>query len=154
MNSRLCSENGSYEYKRRVLPNRWWFIKDVNSGLSDCKSRILPTLSCDLVKTGTGTSQRKSGHLFYSVPTISIFSYPSEEIAMRNLCVCACLCLFAQEMENYLFEDLNLSKYTISVRIFHKQRGSLKLPRKRWLDDAENDLKKMNVRNRRETAMD
>jgi len=74
-----------------VLPNRWWFIKDLNSGLSDCKSGILPTLSRVLVKTGTGTSQRKSGHLIYSVVTINIFSYPSNEITMRNLCVCACL---------------------------------------------------------------
>jgi hypothetical protein len=57
-------------------------------------------------------------------------------------------------MENCLFEDLNLSKYTISVRIFYKQRGPLKLPRKRWLDDVENDLKKMSVRNRRESAVD
>jgi hypothetical protein len=57
-------------------------------------------------------------------------------------------------MENYLFEDLNLFKYTISVKIFQKQRGPLKLPRKRWLDDVENDLKKMSVRNRRVTAMD
>jgi hypothetical protein len=57
-------------------------------------------------------------------------------------------------MENYLFEDLNLSKYPISVRILQKQRGPLKLPRKRWLDDVENDLKRMSVRNRRETSMD
>jgi len=66
MNSRLYSETGSYEYKTRVLPSRWWFIKDLNQGLSDCKSGILPTLSCNLVKIGTGTSWRKSGRLIYS----------------------------------------------------------------------------------------
>jgi hypothetical protein len=66
MNSRLCPETGSYEYKARVLPSRWWFIKDLKQGLSDCKSGILPTLSCNLAKTGTETSQRKSGVLIYS----------------------------------------------------------------------------------------
>jgi len=57
-------------------------------------------------------------------------------------------------MENHLFEYLDLSKYTISVRIFQKQRDPLKLPRKIWLDDVENDSKRMSFRNRRETAMD
>ena len=80
---------------------------------------------------------------------LSTLSLPSAYSAIQVMKQQCGICVFVPVcagMENHVFKDLNSSKYTKSARISQKQKGPLKLPRKRWLDDPEYDLKKMSVR--------